>query len=1520
MKSIKKKYKKLFIVSLVFVIIMLTSYKEIPLVRADDNYSTYLYNQNINVDNDKAHLLSENSDGSNGYRNIFQSNFLFPAKLNIDMLSTTQSSLFSSYSFNQFHFNNLDNEYVYASNDNSENIENSINIDNLDVNNGLLTNNGSLEYQDTNFDNSYYNSTVNFDDYQDYYDSGNYIGSYSFDNEINYFPINWSSTKENQFNVIDKHYNHNSVLKGISDGVSNSDCFQYFLNPQTIGIIDFWFNVPDTSKYVYIYIDGVVRIHSAFNNLQFTYNDYTQNNQTVMVNNQWYYISVKFDMNINKFTVYLDGNLFVDNQTTLKSSQNSVNSFQFRVHSLSGTIGFIDAIGYSWNNYAIGSNVFPKNFGNYSGSESFYNDVGKTKENIEFFETNVFSGTQFENMNSEVISNYKNHQSVLKIESTNNNGYSNAYRELYNIQESNLEISFWLNLNDTNSYSSIEIISDYYEQTSVIGIYDEKLYVYNTDGAKMEFKSVFYPNQWYYITYTQDGWTNQISLNSTTYSVCVNKLSGYFMNFINFTTYNAYTTFYIDGWINSRDTNMDINDNTNPYGVQSELTNNFISNVYSKGYGIEYYVNKTNKNYRNQLVINDLTEYDNFIAFSNFDTNQDYGIVYFTMKTNASSNYVCNFEVQGVGTTALRFYMTNGNFKYYDGSFHTIDNINAIANTDYNIRLNFNKDYSYWNCTINNEYASISDNVNFNYYSYDGLAFNNIAFRTEYGYKNYHYVLDNIDYSWTYGYYENLIDDLIPLDNIGYKSIKSINQEFNTYEIYPNEDIITNWYVNGATLHHDAVNDTGYGSQPFLYATSSLHNEIDCFGFENLDIGSDIITLINITFDIATWYNLGSNDMKVRLYDGNTYTDYQLIQHTSIIPTIEQINVSFYGFFNQEQINNLELEVVSPTNVYDTTYIYTILLTLYSSNEKINITHENFFNYSDNGKPVKFTMYYNLYSNIDVISNVLIYNYDLESYYSIRQYNIKNDLNTYTFEFNESAYFRFNKFKISFCTYSNTSHLLFIDMLKVNITYVFPNQLGYQELLIYNYKYDNTDTEVGYLLFEFQIYNNSIKYRYSEINYNTDDYIYSWQYVDTSHISDLKDIELQIHVRYGLNTLDVEIINILAIIDFNYDSDETIEFREQSRKEFEGYKLKSSFNYTSYTNNFLNLTGIIGNYSYACLNGMRSLYGSDSEIFHRYFDIPFFSQDIDVAIVLDLSDGSISNPSEPDLPTLYYWTYETFRTATYQNININIGNWTTTFTQMKSEQYTAKYPYEPESVHKSDLGSWKWKIKFTDSFSYTVDFNFMRNAVKTILNLILLFWQFVGYLGWSAGSYLLMFIGTQILIFIWNYLVYALFYAMIYVLWILYEGLFILINGLIWLYEVVIIPFIEWFWTIAFPYILDWFIIIWSWIIAYFIYAITLGNTKAEDIQPHIYDFLWLLADTLIEIIEIFLENIVWFLLYAVHYSILMFMIYLKYLYRKAKGNLQGALDIYATLEVMMLPLLFIYNLIKSLLESTPEV
>lgn len=1272
--------------------LFLTSFNSIPISLAvDDNYSTYLYNQDVNVYNDKAHLFQENSDGSNGYRNLFQNNFLFPAKLQNNMLSTSITDSFSHYSFNQYYFDNLDNVYNYQSNNNSENIDDSIILDNSEIANGNFIKNGSIENQDSEL--GYYNSTYNFDDYQETYSNfGNYNGTYSFENEV---------------------------------GLTNT------------------------------------------------------------------------------------------------------------------SISFIDLFDYG--------------------------------------------------LSAEIMDNIDNHNSVLLLETIEN---WKGMRNIFNNQE-NGYFEFWIkSIDGKMTLSTMNAIYTEFTPTYVR--------VFIGDGLGGYYSNTYYYDltEWSHIKISFDSendcqsvWINQINLESEVNFIYDNDISH--INNLRFIL-SSNSKHYLDA-IGYSWNNYNENDNTNPYGIQSELENNFTINY---NYGKEYYIQENDNYNHNSLNITSNSENAYALLLNEFSNINIGSIEFLLFLLNTNKETYISFKSNNY--LNFGFKIEEGILKYTNGGSSYYNSINLNNKTEYHFKIDFHyypELYQNYNLTINNKL--ILENKHYTWF----YSMNSIEFKL---YDIYNSIkIDNLDYSWSIDYYPYRNLDIIPYGN--YSFYKSENLKTVDYEIlYPNQDVLTEWNKGMLGVnHHDCINQTYYD---YTYLSTNKIGYTDSFYFSetNQDFNFANTTLV-LGFNGAK-----VNDESIIININNEYEYIYYFTNTGGAIDLEyKINLTL----SKTEINNLYVSFTFNNSIESASewIIYTYLeLNEYVDLLQINIEKE--IDYT-NFTPVLFTLYYSIQSFTNIYIN--IYNYDLENYFLIEKKYFEN-FKTNSFVLNESAYFRYNSIRIKIeCVNNSNNFNLFIDMLKLNITYVFQNNLGYQELIHYNHRYDNSNNYVGYNKLEFRIYNNSIKYRYSEINFYASDYIYSWIIINTSNIN-VKNIEIQTHCRFGLNTLDIEIVNIYYIIYINYNPIYTIEFREQSRKEFSGNKIKSSFNFTTYNHNFLNQTGIIGNYSYNCFQGCRSLYGNINEIFHRYFTIPYFSQDIEVNIPLELPTDSYDNPNEPDLPTDYYWTYETYRTNLDNTINFNVGNWSIEFRQMKQEKYTAKYSYQPQSFDKDDFPSFKYKFKFSDAYSFTVDLNFFRNFFVSVLNFTFLFIQRIGFYILSSASYITMFVGTLIMCFIWNYMIYYLYYSFMYVLWYLYEGLYLLIEGLIWLYEIVILPFLYWIKDYLLPILIDGAIYWFSWCCAWMLYLITFGQIDREATQQLIYDLLWILVIELYNWLITFINNIVYILLFIVWYLICMVYLYLRYLIARARGFKENAERYYYTLTFFIVPIRFLIDWIKDLLGITP--
>ncbi|GAG43679.1 unnamed protein product, partial [marine sediment metagenome] len=218
----------------------------------------------------------------------------------------------------------------------------------------------------------------------------------------------------------------------------------------------------------------------------------------------------------------------------------------------------------------------------------------------------------------------------------------------------------------------------------------------------------------------------------------------------------------------------------------------------------------------------------------------------------------------------------------------------------------------------------------------------------------------------------------------------------------------------------------------------------------------------------------------------------------------------------------------------------------------------------------------------------------------------------------------------------------------------------------------------GNISLNLQLYKTNFSYDYIENNVIESDYSKLNQFVDFSNdVEGIQELEVQAHIRYGLNTLDIDIVNVYykIIINYNY----TFELYEQLRYgNNDGNYFRAFFSYDAMNFNRLNNTGIFGNYSSNCLSGLRVLRGDTSQNYNRYFIIPFFDEKITLSYAPSGSAGTGSG-SEPDYPSGKFWTYQTFKLGDFGNYPITVENWTVDFRRLQAEEYEAKYFYREKT-------------------------------------------------------------------------------------------------------------------------------------------------------------------------------------------------------------------------------------------------
>ena len=340
---IKNKYKFYgLVIGLLFLIVISDTSKT---VNAVDNYSEYLYNQEITVENDKAMLIRNLADGSNSYRNILESNFLFPSKIQNDMFSTQITDDFTRYSLNQLYFNNLDNEYAYGNSNPSDNEIKNVELDNYDIDKGSLVQDGNTSnYQ-------HYNAT------------------YSFKSEVGKIGtqidfVDDCSTPNNVrvINDIDSHkavLNHSNIIPA-NDYIKN-----LIGSYKNNGTIEFWFRIDDlnTVKYAnFLFREGAstniisLRVYNGY--FQYRNSTVVWHNFLSATSDTWYHLKVNWYSN-NKFSVYINNINYlykIQTQTNIISGVDNFVSYVYQTNL------YFDAINYNWSipyydNYYVDSDI-----------------------------------------------------------------------------------------------------------------------------------------------------------------------------------------------------------------------------------------------------------------------------------------------------------------------------------------------------------------------------------------------------------------------------------------------------------------------------------------------------------------------------------------------------------------------------------------------------------------------------------------------------------------------------------------------------------------------------------------------------------------------------------------------------------------------------------------------------------------------------------------------------------------------------------------------------------------------------------------------------------------------------------------------------------------------------------------------------------------------------------------------------------------------------------------------------------
>lgn len=382
---------------------------------------------------------------------------------------------------------------------------------------------------------------------------------------------------------------------------------------------------------------------------------------------------------------------------------------------------------------------------------------------------------------------------------------------------------------------------------------------------------------------------------------------------------------------------------------------------------------------------------------------------------------------------------------------------------------------------------------------------------------------------------------------------------------------------------------------------------------------------------------------------------------------------------------------------------------------------------------------------------------------------------------------------------------------------------------------------------------------------------------------------------------------------------------------------KLQVRYIDYFNNN-SAIDYLGNswYTMNNLRGLRTLMLNSTDYKFNFLDAGYFKTELDYYIppVIPEPDPQPDPPDEPDPPDddMDYWKYESFnlKKSGYNTISFsqNVAFYNETvlveyslqFDLLVGNQYTAKYYYNDELFSKSSLGNWELTLNIGLG-DFIISFNWIRDITRTILNAIILFFQFLLYLLVVAFNYLIMFLIMVIIVpFFWNFPIYWVVFLAIMIMFFVYV-LFVWLIGiiwsfLIWIYEFILLPLFTFLIHDFLPLMLEIIVIVIAWLLALIIWLSTFCQADFDLIYSQTSDLTQTIVDFLVETIITFTDNIGSLLLYLIWFVMLIMFCYLKIIYCKAKGFVSRTEQLQESLNAYIFPFEKVKKLIITIKES----
>lgn len=328
------------------------------------------------------------------------------------------------------------------------------------------------------------------------------------------------------------------------------------------------------------------------------------------------------------------------------------------------------------------------------------------------------------------------------------------------------------------------------------------------------------------------------------------------------------------------------------------------------------------------------------------------------------------------------------------------------------------------------------------------------------------------------------------------------------------------------------------------------------------------------------------------------------------------------------------------------------------------------------------------------------------------------------------------------------------------------------------------------------------------------------------------------------------------------------------------------------------------NYTFNNLRGIRTLQLNSTNWKYNFLDIGFFKTDLDY-YTPPAPPEPPAQPEpdlEPDLPSSHYWSYQSFSVRQSTESNTVSKSQTVDFYNesvdcefeydyylLEGHSYTAKYPYEPEAIKRKNLPNY---LEFKTSalkIEFKIPIGWFMDIVCLVFNTGVLFFDYLGYLSTVAWNYLFMFLFVYLLIpFLYNYPLFWLVVLGVNILFYLYVLLVFLIGWLWyfirWIYENIIIPFVEWLYEVVLPWCVEFGLFIITSVISLAIWFSTGCQANYNDIYDSVYVIVSEVFDFLLETTITIIQNIPQLIAYLIIYIWLLLFFYVKELYTEYKG------------------------------------